>query len=165
MDKRSIGSLLSLLSDYFKNFTMMLKEHQGAYTTPSGLRAALFEFRKHLVALAGEDLSSDPRFHATLHAAWRQLAEEKEDLLEETKGVAIPIISKCTFFEEQLALYPLGAEHPISYYFSHCVGGDWIPLPFVHILFQLYTEFKDAPTTSTLQSWIVLLDDMLAGKN
>lgn len=157
----------SALSTYFKKFTSLFsstRAHSSRASTLQNLLHDIFEFRKLLVTLAGEDTSHLPEFGETLSVSWDQLLDHCNHSPSSSDPV-YPLFAKLLFFKNQVQHFPIGAEHTLGYYLSHHVGKGWIPFPFMDLLQNLHEEFSSSPTTSTLQKWILLLDEILIQKN
>jgi|SRR5580700_7164541 hypothetical protein len=148
-----------LFSFLKKTLSPFFKEKSPFIFDAQRLMDGILAFRKKLEILSLEDQSHNPEFTQQLSESWHRILEDCHSL--SLSPGASEILTKVNFFVSQIHHFPLGADHTLGYYFAEYAGKDWIPFPFMELLQDLHKEHHLSPATSTLNNWLILLNEIL----
>ncbi|OGN58786.1 MAG: hypothetical protein A3D18_06175 [Chlamydiae bacterium RIFCSPHIGHO2_02_FULL_49_29] len=124
------------------------------------------ELIKDLVALHDlfqqlihQDRSHDPSYTQILSVLWQTLlvdCNQLESSLEEKD----PAVLKFKLLLEEIDLYPPWEDHSLGFYLHKRAGTDWLPIPFMDILYSLHVEAKKSPLHNSLEKWCALIAEI-----
>ena len=117
--------------------------------------------RAQLSILTQRDESYNPIFTQQLTELWHKLMDDCNSI-PSLLGNSSETLKDIKSFIAHLSSYPLGADHSLNYYFNAYAGKDWIPFPFMQILYDLHQEHQIDPTTSHLTQWLSHIDAILS---
>ena len=132
------------------------KEHASVFfSNPKQLYSSLLKFKKLLTTLHYKNVSHDPHYLEDLSNTWLILQKEGTPIrsrASKPSNTELSLKKLLLSFEG----FPDGADHSLGYYLSRYGKDNWNPFPFMQHIEQLHqTE------TSSLQSWIALLEEIL----
>lgn len=140
--------LFSFLLFLKKAFSKVLSLNQGLPVDIPTLIDHLRSLKSSFESLQGEDLSRDPLFTGNLHILWHNINNHFNQIKS-------PDISKLfSLLINDIYLFPPWEEHSLGFYLDHHAGGEWLPVPFMDILFSLYSEAQNNKQHNQLTIWI-----------
>ena len=143
-------TLLATLMFIFKKFLKTLL--RGPTKNP--IIDDLKELKALFLKLTVDDLSQDLEFLNILAFKWLDIVKKYE---ESPKKIPLEVVK--LFFDEIYA-FPSGQTYSLGYYLTEHAGYQWVPLPFMEILYNLHMEYQLNSSESHLKRWIDQLDDM-----
>lgn len=128
----------------------------------AGLIQYLSSLKSALSKLATEDQSYNPEFIQELSDAWHTLIEATSTFEWMVRKNAQEI-AKVKFFIEEVRNFPPGEEHSLGFYLTQFAGREWLPFPFMDLLYSLHEAYQTDKVKSQLNVWILHLDSIIKG--
>lgn len=157
---------------HYATALLCLKKFIGDFTERSKARAStinkqkaiedLTAFKAVLEELANIDKSHDPDFTQRMSLLWQNLYENcigVDPKAIEGDKLAMQILN----FVNEIKDFPPGEDFTLGYYLSEHAGQDWIPFPFMSLLFQLHEAYSVNPD-SQLAHWIYALSEIIGSE-
>ncbi|HSX26552.1 MAG TPA: hypothetical protein VLE89_06060 [Chlamydiales bacterium] len=146
-DKKAlVGAQVLLL---FRKFIDFFEDLLEKGSVEKKMKDHLLLLKKALELLKTEDRSQDIPFLNHLSDLWSLLLEDSFQFRKQT-----PISLKFKSLIKSIQGFPQSQEHTLGYYLIEHAGQKWLPFPFMEIVQKLHSEHQKNPTSSTLESWI-----------
>jgi hypothetical protein len=112
--------------------------------------------------LKEEDLSKNLKFAEELSLKWHKILDfvaqnlkmKHEDNAGENLNERVKNLVK------EIHSYPEGKDHTLGIYLTENLGQNWIPFPFIQILYKLHEEAILDSKSSKLNSWIKKIEEI-----
>ncbi len=153
-------SQIALLSNLETKTTEILNSTNQTQITID-LLTSLKHFKYLLEALMTKDSSKDSLFAEDLSSTWHSIIDI---MVEKSLHKTSPSLTLKQFIQS-LHHYPEKTDHTIGFYLTEYAGERWLPLPFMHLLYQLHKEALLTPRSCTLASWVKTLDSIIYSTN
>jgi len=143
----------------FRNFLEFFTRQKHRERILEARKAVFVRFRAAIEQLKSEDRSREPKFFDELSSCWDQLLESAYFFPKKSEFAN----KLSVLITEFRTVHPQGEEYSLGYYLSeHNKGSNWLPLPCIELLGDLYSEHQINPKTSKLNRWGEELDAMIA---
>jgi hypothetical protein len=158
--RRLLFAALGLLCKRFLSIFSSKEKIQAAFVDLRQIAQDLHDFNELIEKLSKEDVSRNPLFTRQFSALWQRLLQDLE-VIEAFERSQPELGPKIKMIIETIGSYPPFVDHPLGYYLTEHAGEEWLPVPFMDILAQLYKEHQTSPTRSQLHHTINLLHSAL----
>ncbi|MEM7174740.1 MAG: hypothetical protein AAF443_02280 [Chlamydiota bacterium] len=147
---------------FMKNFISLLDLAKKTPTTEFVIDEPLrdiYVFYSLLEHLKQSDLSRDPAFCRQLSETWNRLLQHRMLMHRIQKK---PKINITTFdaLIKAINTFPSSEDQKLGYYLSEQAGKEWLPTPFMDLLYRLYDDYHINRHQSHLEKWTQLIFSM-----
>ncbi len=151
--KTYYGALITMLRECV-TLSLQLKDQSGMH---SALSLDILFLQELLHRLMETDQSQNSRFAQALSQAWHALLVRLHTLSKSNKmGEEFDFVILNSVVEE-MDDYSSNQEKTLGFYLTELHEKDWLPTPFIDMLYNLHHEYQFHRDTSHLQKWSTLL--------
>jgi hypothetical protein len=152
----------SKLLEKIENFLSPFEKFLSTEEILEALRA----LKKLFEALEKENLSENLEFAEALSTNWHKILDYVSNDIKKNQAQ-----KSCSFrdllknFVMLIHSYPANSDQTLGLYLTENLGENWIPFPFMNILFSLFEEYVLKEKKSTLHLWIQKIEELEIAPN
>ena len=120
----------------------------------------LKELSQLLLKLSNEDVSRNTLFMTDLSSIWVSLETTCASLLQSSCD-PLSLEGKLQHLLLSIKHYPKKDLYDLGYYLNQDIGPEWSPLPFMTMLRELHTDYREKEASSSLAIWRQILTEIV----
>jgi hypothetical protein len=112
--------------------------------------------------LEEENLSENLKFVEELSFKWHKILDFVAHNLKtkDDGNISINLRDKLKLLIKEIHSYPEGRDHTLGIYLTENLGQNWLPFPFMQILYTLHEESVLNSKNSKLSKWIKKIEEI-----